>query len=159
MQTFAFIASLKHMRERTNSLQWRHPERDGVANHRRLDCSLNRLFRPRSNKTSNTGLCEGKLPVNSEFPAQRTSNAENVSIWWRHHETYITSKSGTLIWTEIKMYRGIITSHSILWVHIFGFKEIVTKNSYTTYVHWMAILNILTCEQNKRFPMSYNNSC
>ena len=21
-----------------------------------------------------------------EFPAQRTSNAENVSIWWRHHE-------------------------------------------------------------------------
>ena len=21
-----------------------------------------------------------------EFPAQRTSNAENVSIWWRHHD-------------------------------------------------------------------------
>ena len=20
-----------------------------------------------------------------EFPAQRSSNAENVSIWWRHH--------------------------------------------------------------------------
>ena len=24
-------------------------------------------------------------PVPDEFPAQRTSNAENVSIWWRHH--------------------------------------------------------------------------
>ena len=32
-----------------------------------------------------TGLCGGKSPVTSEFPAQRTSNAENISIWWRHH--------------------------------------------------------------------------
>ena len=23
---------------------------------------------------------------NGEFPAQMASNAENVSIWWRHHE-------------------------------------------------------------------------
>ena len=22
-----------------------------------------------------------------EFPAQRASNAENVSIWWRHHDS------------------------------------------------------------------------
>ena len=31
-----------------------------------------------------TGLCEGNLPVTSEFPAQRASNAENIAIWWRH---------------------------------------------------------------------------
>ena len=24
-----------------------------------------------------------------EFPAQMDSNAENVSIWWRHHKTII----------------------------------------------------------------------
>ena len=24
-------------------------------------------------------------PVNGEFPAQRASDAENVSIWWHHH--------------------------------------------------------------------------
>ena len=24
-------------------------------------------------------------PVTGEFPAQMASNAENVSIWWRHH--------------------------------------------------------------------------
>ena len=35
-----------------NSLQWRHYERDGVSNHRRLDCLPNRLFRRRSKKTS-----------------------------------------------------------------------------------------------------------
>ena len=25
--------------------------------------------------------------MTGEFPAQMASNAENVSIWWRHHET------------------------------------------------------------------------
>ena len=28
----------------------------------------------------------GKVTGTGEFPAQRASNAENVSIWWRHHE-------------------------------------------------------------------------
>ena len=32
-----------------------------------------------------TVLCVGNSPVTCEFPAQRASNAENVSIWWRHH--------------------------------------------------------------------------
>ena len=60
-----------------------------VSNHRRLDCLLNRLLRCRSKKTSLgvTGLCEGNSLVTSEFPSQRTSNAENMSIWWSHHES------------------------------------------------------------------------
>ena len=68
-------------------LEWRHNERVGVSNRRRLDCLLNRLFRRRSKKLSKlrvTGLCEGNSPGTGEFPAQRASNAENVSIWWRH---------------------------------------------------------------------------
>ena len=32
-----------------------------------------------------TGLCEENLPVTGEFHSQRVSNAENVSIWCRHH--------------------------------------------------------------------------
>ena len=32
-----------------------------------------------------TGLCAGNSPETGEFPAQMASNAENVSIWWRHH--------------------------------------------------------------------------
>ena len=69
-------------------LQWRHNECDDVSNHRRLAGLLNRLFRHRSKKTSKfrvAGLCEGNSPVADEFPLQRASNAENVSIWWRHH--------------------------------------------------------------------------
>ena len=48
----------------------------------------NRLFKRRSKKTSRvrvTGLCAGNSPVTGEFPTQLASNAENVSIWWRHH--------------------------------------------------------------------------
>ena len=61
------------------TLQWRHNERDGVSNDRRLGFLLNHLFRGRSKKTSKlrvTGLCEGNSPVNGEFPAQRASKGE-----------------------------------------------------------------------------------
>ena len=30
-------------------------------------------------------LCAGNSPVTGEFSAQMASNAEKVSIWWRHH--------------------------------------------------------------------------
>ena len=38
-----------------------------------------------------TGLCAGNSPGTGEFPAQMASYAENVSIWWRHHEHKINS--------------------------------------------------------------------
>ena len=71
-----------------NSLQWRHNDHDCVSNHQPRGCLLNRFFRRRSKKTSKlrvTGLCVGNSPGTGEFPAQRASYAENVSIWWRHH--------------------------------------------------------------------------
>ena len=34
----------------------------------------------------------GNSPVTGEFLAQRASNTENVSIWWRHHDLYLSSK-------------------------------------------------------------------
>ena len=69
-------------------LKWRHNELDGVSNHQPHDCLLNRLFRRRSKKSSKlrfTGLCVGNSRGTGEFPTQRASNAENVSIWWRPH--------------------------------------------------------------------------
>ena len=71
------------------TLQWLHNGRDSVSNHQTHDCLLRRLFKYRSKKTSKlrvTGLCAGNSPGTGEFPAQMVSNAENVSIWWRHHE-------------------------------------------------------------------------
>ena len=79
-----------------SSLRWRHNGRDSISNHQPHDCLLNRLFRRRSKKTSRlrvTGLCAGNSPGTGEFPAQMTSNAENVSIWWRHHVGFCWSSN------------------------------------------------------------------
>ena len=71
-----------------STLKWSHNGRDGISNHQPHDCLLNRLFRCRAKKASKvraTGLCERYSLWSVEFPAQMSSNAENVSIWWRHH--------------------------------------------------------------------------
>ena len=83
-----FPTYLRHVCIKYESLRWRHNECDSVSNHQPHDCLLNRLFRRRSKKTSKlraTSLC----PVPGEFPAQMTSNAENVSTWWRDHDVMI----------------------------------------------------------------------
>ena len=43
-----------------------------------------------------TGLYEDNSPVTDEFHAQRASNTENVSIWWRHHD-YINLTSSKCV--------------------------------------------------------------
>ena len=70
------------------TLHWRHNGCDSISNHQPHNYLLNRSCGRRSKKTSKlrvTGLCTGYSPVTGEVPAQRASNAENVSIWWRHH--------------------------------------------------------------------------
>ena len=81
------------------SLQWRHNGHDVVSNHQPHHCLLNRLFRHRSKNTLKlhvTCLCVGNSPGTGKFPAQMASNAENVSIWWRHHGW--SAISNALVW-------------------------------------------------------------
>ena len=42
----------------------------------------------KTSKRRVTGLWAGNSLGTGEFPAQMASNAENVSIWWRHHGLY-----------------------------------------------------------------------
>ena len=97
LTVFSVLAPLKQSNEspvrllqcQSSTLRWHHNSRDGVSNHQPRECLLNRLFRRRPKKTSKlhvTGLCERNSPVGGEFPTQRPSYVENVSIWWRHHE-------------------------------------------------------------------------
>ena len=102
------------VRPNVSPLQWRHNDHDGVSNHQPDGCLLNRLFRRRSKKTSKlrvTGLCAGNSPVIGEFPAQRASNTENVSIWWRHHALITehcmeTSKHGNTFRNTVAFCEG-----------------------------------------------------
>ena len=67
---------------------WRHNGHDSISNHQPYDCLLNRLFRRRWKKTSKlcvTGLWTWEFTRDWWIPPQMASNAENVSIWWRHH--------------------------------------------------------------------------
>ena len=93
---FKFVLEFKPYDAETgifwDALQWRHNGHDGVSNQQPCHCLLNRLCGRRSKKTPKlrvTGLCVGNSPGTGEFPAQMASNAENVSIWWRHHELYL----------------------------------------------------------------------
>ena len=77
---------------RAPPVQWRQNGRDSVSNHQPHDCLHNSLFRRRSKKMPKlcvTGLCVGNSPGTGEFLAQRASNSENISIWWRHHDYWI----------------------------------------------------------------------
>ena len=111
----------------TLSLQWRHNEHDGLWNPQPHDCLLNRLFRSRSKKTSKlrgTGLCEQNSPMTGEFPAQRASNAENASIWWRHHVLPTASVAGTVVY---------INSHYVL-MEVITICVDVTRNACLSLV-------------------------
>ena len=55
----------------SRTLQWRHDECDGIPNHWRVHCLLNRLCRRRSKKTSElrvTGLCGGEFAGDRWIP-------------------------------------------------------------------------------------------
>ena len=72
-----------------NTLQWRHNGCDGVSNHQPHDCLLNCLFRRRSKNTKapcHWPLC-GEFTGDRWIPCTMASNAENVSISWRHHDS------------------------------------------------------------------------
>ena len=117
--------------DRQRALLWRRNERDGVSNHQRFDCQLSRLFRRRSKKTSKlsvTGLCAGNSPVTGELPTQRDSNAENVSIWWRHHT-----------WASGGVCTAMIGQDDVLWV-----STRTRTFSWTLFMHfkWTMILTM-----------------
>ena len=90
---------------------------DGASNHQPHVCLHNRLFRWRSKKTSKlrvTGLCVGNSPVTDEFPAQKASNAENVSIWWRHHDIFAYDRAIVMINTLYDHHFFIIPITTLL---------------------------------------------
>ena len=127
-----------------SALRWRHNGGDSVSNHQPHDCLLNRLFRRRSKKTSKlrvTGLCAGNSPGTGEFPAQMASNAENVSIWWRHHG--IPHRKGQLCGKRFQVqatswfYRKWSTLTYPYFYHFWS-----SQNKRLTKIRWVKMPNI-----------------
>ena len=71
--------------------------------------------RRRPNNTSKlcvTGLCEGNSLVTCEFPTQRGSDVENISIWWRHHA--LKQSSMALVMTPLMSFEFCISMCAFL---------------------------------------------
>ena len=68
-------------------------------------------------------LC-GKFTGTGEFPAQMASNAENVSIWWRHHENIqhwkMTNIEQMAIWKTSTYYLIIVYIKSYIFILYFS---------------------------------------
>ena len=100
MVTFKYLYSRREQWLITMTSKWARSRPKSPA----LRMFIQPLSRRRSKKTSKlrvTGLCTGNSPGTGEFPAQMASNAENVSIWWRHHVItwYMCAKEGP--WEKI----------------------------------------------------------
>ena len=76
-------------------------------------------------------FCEGNSLETGEFPAQRASNAENVSIWWRHHD------GETLPWchrTELHAEPCITT---VIWPCCKTFSQWQCSFHWKLHSHWL----------------------
>ena len=94
------------------SLQWRHNGRDGVSNHQRIACLLNRLFRCRSKKTSK--LCRwipltksqqrGKMfPFDDVIMYKKAVHAARVIVSWPKSWQRLTLDTSDLIMVMMMM--------------------------------------------------------
>ena len=143
------------------SLQWRHNGCDGVSDHQPYDCLLNPLFRRRWKKPSKlhvTGLCEGNSPVwrvTGEFPVQRASDAENVSIWRRYHIG--TDLDLCVIFVLIRMYYNTAARNPMVYtqtyIHIYSY----IQNCLRRTDFRVAMSN--RCRPNDLYYLAYGMKC
>ena len=112
---------------------WRHNERDGVSNHRRLDCLHNRLFRRRSKKTSKlrvTGLRQSpfwwgihRWPVNSPHQGQVTWKMFPFDDVIMNDSWYIVN------WTLRNKLQWFFNRNSNIFIQENAFRNIVWKTA------------------------------
>ena len=105
LSDFVTETVITHLILGVRTLQWRHNEHSAGSNFRHLECLFNHLFGGRSKKSSKlhdiTGLCERNSRGTSEIPVQRASDAEDISIWWLHHESWKKGQTSKLDAAEI----------------------------------------------------------
>ena len=103
----------------TLSLEWRHNEHHSVSDHQPHDCLINRLFRPRSNKTSKlrvTGLCAGNSPV----------TIRTISVMFQlssRRESFFTSYQLERQW---RVWSTLLMN---CWINYFDFLYFIPKNN------------------------------
>ena len=62
----------------------------------------------------------GNSPVTGEFPPQKSSNAENISIWWRHHDEMNENRIQWIYKTWRKIKRVVLQIDALSCVSVSG---------------------------------------
>ena len=121
----SYLQSVSMVGKTFVTLRWRHNGRDSVSNHQPHNCLLNRLFGCRSKKIS-------KLRVTGHTASQMASNAENVSIWWRHHEDVVTWKRVPHCWPIPGTQYNALTNGPCWGALVFPLLSIINSNKLLT---------------------------
>ena len=94
----------------------------------------------KTSKLRVTGLCAGNSPGTGEFPAQMASYAENVSIWWRHHDL---EHQGTW-WYKVHVH-----------THVYHHEEHISIHEYSRYMN----INLLSILQRSLWDINGLGFC
>ena len=115
------------------TLQWRHNERNGVSNYRRLHCLLNCWFKRRSKKTPKlrvTGLCAGSA-ADQWIPCTKGQLRGKCFHLMASSSMAVMQYTGYVIW--LIMWRNSHTNISLACTPEIPFTEGV--NQITFYPH------------------------
>ena len=139
-------------------LHWRHNDHDGVSDHH----AASRLFTQPFIQTQikedikaprHWPLC-GEFTGTGEFPAQRTSYAENVSIWWRHHVKTINDGDPVQQRTYRRLQGPVKMFH---WILNISSSKLCLKSTHLKLQQWQRFLHFFLCERDPPvtggFPM------
>ena len=97
-------------------------------------------------------LC-GEFTGTGKFPAQMASNAENVSIWWRHHErNWITSVSGESHWYIHRCW-FLCLSVSKFMENVSTYYDATLRIGWTWYME--QFMNLLCCYDHRLDPVVF----
>ena len=89
----------------------------------------------------------GNSPGTGEFSAQMASNAENVSIWWRHHDLESRTKFHLILLVMVKLLLAILqlfmnNMHLTHW-GLIKFVEIFSHDIFIYISSWMAPIIVI----------------
>ena len=114
-------------------------ERHDVLNHRHLVCSTvcSGAHQRKHQSSALLTFCEEN--PHRCFPSQMANNAENISIWWRHHEIYV---SGTAT-GSVPVKQHLRTHVKSLW------PDKTTKTKQSTGNPWLYFMGYIYTDLHK----------
>ena len=121
--TISSVIGNKHIfkiaTQMARTLRWRSIRHGGVSNRQpHLTIVYSTVYsgadQRKHQSSASLAFVRGNSPGTGEFPAQMASNAENISIWWRHHGSMTWSTHVVILCTfHVLVYACVL----LVWRH------------------------------------------